>query len=63
VLVCDAYHAMTADRPYRQAMGHEEAIAEIERCAGKQFDPRVVDAFLRVADQPAAIDVQAATRA
>jgi HD-GYP domain-containing protein (c-di-GMP phosphodiesterase class II) len=36
---------MTADRPYRAAMGHEPALAELRRCAGSQFDPAVVEAF------------------
>jgi two-component system cell cycle response regulator len=45
VSVCDAYHAMTSDRPYRPAITHDEALAELRRCAGGQFDPEVVDAF------------------
>lgn len=44
--VVDAYHAMTSDRPYRPAMGHEEAMAELVRSAGAQFDPVVVEAFV-----------------
>ena len=44
--VADAYDAMTSDRPYRSAMSHEEAVAEVERCAGTQFDPQVAQAFL-----------------
>jgi diguanylate cyclase len=43
--VADAYEAMTADRPYRDAMSHEEALSEINRCSGKQFDPLIADAF------------------
>ena len=46
--VADAYEAMTADRPYRQALGVDEARAELRRGAGTQFDARVVEAFLRV---------------
>jgi HD-GYP domain-containing protein (c-di-GMP phosphodiesterase class II) len=46
IAVADAYDAMTSDRPYRQAMTHVAATAEIEAAAGRQFDPRVVDAFL-----------------
>ena len=45
--VADAYEAMTADRPYRRALSHEIARAELRRCAGTQFDPQVVEAFLR----------------
>jgi HD-GYP domain-containing protein (c-di-GMP phosphodiesterase class II) len=55
VLVCDAYEAMTADRSYRKAMSAEVAIEELERCAGTQFDPRVVAAFRTLADQRAGI--------
>ena len=46
LLVCDAFHAMTSDRPYRKAMPEEEAIEELRRNAGAQFDPVVVGAFL-----------------
>jgi len=46
--VVDAYGAMIDERPYRKARSREEAIAELKRCAGTQFDPRVVEAFLRV---------------
>jgi HD-GYP domain-containing protein (c-di-GMP phosphodiesterase class II) len=46
--VVDAYDAMTSDRPYRKAMSPEQALAEIERNAGTQFDPQVVAAFKRV---------------
>jgi HD-GYP domain-containing protein (c-di-GMP phosphodiesterase class II) len=48
VAVCDAYHAMTTERPYSPGMSHDEAIAELRLCAGTQFDPAVVDAFVRV---------------
>jgi len=46
--VADAYDAMTSDRPYRQAMSPQDACAELERGKGKQFDPVVVDTFLKV---------------
>jgi putative nucleotidyltransferase with HDIG domain len=46
--VCDAFHAMTEDRVYRKAMRHDEAVAEIERCSGTQFDPDCVRALLDV---------------
>ena len=48
LLVTDAYDAMTSDRPYRKAMSPAEAIAELERNSGSQFDPRVVEVFLRI---------------
>jgi diguanylate cyclase (GGDEF)-like protein/putative nucleotidyltransferase with HDIG domain len=46
VAVADAYEAMTSDRSYRDSIGHARAQAELRRCAGSQFDRRVVDAFL-----------------
>jgi PAS domain S-box-containing protein/putative nucleotidyltransferase with HDIG domain len=46
--VVDAYTAMTDRRPYRPPLSPEEAVAELRRCAGTQFDPAVVEAFLRV---------------
>jgi diguanylate cyclase (GGDEF)-like protein len=51
--VADAYEAMTADRVYRAALSPEDAQAELIRCAGTQFDRRVVDAFLRALASPA----------
>jgi HD-GYP domain-containing protein (c-di-GMP phosphodiesterase class II) len=48
VAVCDAFDAMTTERPYRQPIAEDEAIAELHRCAGTQFDPMVVAAFCRV---------------
>ncbi|MDA8082786.1 MAG: HD domain-containing protein [Nitrospiraceae bacterium] len=44
--VADAFDAMTSDRPYRQMMSKEAAVEEVQRCAGTQFDPAVVSAFL-----------------
>jgi putative nucleotidyltransferase with HDIG domain len=46
ICACDAFHAMTSDRPYRAAMPPVEAIAELRRHAGRQFDPTVVDAVV-----------------
>ncbi|HWQ75835.1 MAG TPA: diguanylate cyclase [Syntrophomonas sp.] len=43
--IADAYDAMTSDRPYRKAMPHEDAIEELKRCAGTQFDPELVEQF------------------
>jgi len=45
VSVCDAYDAMVSDRAYRLGMSTAEALAELRRCTGTQFDPLVVDAF------------------
>ena len=46
--VADAFDAMTHARPYKRALSVEHAVAEIDRCRGTQFDPRVVDAFMRL---------------
>ena len=46
ILACDAYHAMVSDRPYRAAMSHREAMAELTAHAGSQFDPQVVEALV-----------------
>jgi GGDEF domain-containing protein len=46
ICVADAFSAMTADRPYRGRMSIEQACKELERCAGTQFDPEVVEAFI-----------------
>lgn len=48
VFACDAYNAMTTDRPYRSAMPREVALAELDTHAASQFDPNVVDALKRV---------------
>jgi len=45
IFVADAYDAMTSDRDYRQAVPPRDALAELERCAGTQFDPAVVKAL------------------
>jgi diguanylate cyclase (GGDEF)-like protein len=46
ILACDAYHAMTSNRPFRAAMSHHMAMSELTSNAGSQFDPRVVEALL-----------------
>ncbi len=46
ILACDAYHAMTSDRPYRARMSHADAFTELTRCAGRQFDPKVTEALV-----------------
>ncbi|NDL67795.1 PAS domain S-box protein [Anaerotalea alkaliphila] len=48
VAVADAYEAMTAQKPYGKSRTGEEALEELERCAGTRFDPKVVEAFLRI---------------
>lgn len=50
IFVCDSWHAMTSDRPYRKALPREVALAELRRHAGTQFDPAVVAAFCEVMD-------------
>lgn len=50
VAVCDAYDAMTSERPYQARLTHRDALAELRRCAGRQFDPAVVEALCAVAD-------------
>jgi putative nucleotidyltransferase with HDIG domain len=47
ITVADSYNAMTSDRTYRRALSREEALSELERNAGTQFDPSVVKAFMR----------------
>jgi diguanylate cyclase (GGDEF)-like protein len=48
ILVCDAYHAMTTDRPYRRRLAEDEALRRLQEGAGPQFDPRVVEICARV---------------
>jgi HD-GYP domain-containing protein (c-di-GMP phosphodiesterase class II) len=48
ILVCDAYHAMTTDRPYRKRLAAEEALRRLHEAAGTQFDPSVVEVCARV---------------
>jgi HD-GYP domain-containing protein (c-di-GMP phosphodiesterase class II) len=48
ILACDAFDAMTNDRVYRKAMTAADAVAELRRCSGTHFDPRVVDVLVAV---------------
>ncbi|MSR17560.1 MAG: HD-GYP domain-containing protein [Phycisphaerales bacterium] len=48
IAVADAYDAMVSDRPYRKAMGHEAALAEVRACSGTQFDPALASAFAEI---------------
>ena len=54
VFVADAFDAMTSTRPYRPALRRDDAVRELERCSGSQFDPEVVDAFI-AAVQPGSL--------
>jgi diguanylate cyclase (GGDEF)-like protein len=53
IAVCDAYDAMVSNRPYRSRMSREVALEELRRCAGSQFDERVVKAFCAVVEERA----------
>jgi HD-GYP domain-containing protein (c-di-GMP phosphodiesterase class II) len=59
VLVCDAYHAMVTDRPYRKALPRDEAVARLRESAGSQFDPAIVGAFVALLDEGAVPAVSA----
>ncbi|MCL6561386.1 MAG: HD-GYP domain-containing protein [Firmicutes bacterium] len=59
IMVVDAYDAMTSDRPYRQAMSHEQALAELQRVAGTQLDPEVVQHFIALTHT---VDLEAVAR-
>jgi diguanylate cyclase (GGDEF)-like protein/putative nucleotidyltransferase with HDIG domain len=52
ISLADVFDALTSDRPYRRAMTHAEALAELRQAAGRQFDPALVELFARI--QPAA---------
>ena len=62
IAVCDAYDAMVSDRPYRRAMPKAQALQELARCAGTQFDPVVVDAFQIVIARPRATELDSLPR-
>jgi HD-GYP domain-containing protein (c-di-GMP phosphodiesterase class II) len=51
VCCCDAYNAMTSDRSYRKALSREQAVAELRRASGTQFDPRVAEALVAVVER------------
>ncbi|HTP41031.1 MAG TPA: HD domain-containing phosphohydrolase [Nitrospiria bacterium] len=61
VAVLDTFDAMTSDRPYRKAMPLDRALAELRRCAGSQFDPQVVEAFIAVLEERVRTDGGATT--
>ena len=47
IRVADAYDTMTTPRPYREVMAQEEALEELRRCSGTQFDPKLIEALCR----------------
>ena len=51
--VCDAYEAMTSDRPYKRAMSVEAALSELRRCKYEQFDGSIVDVFCLLIEENA----------
>ena len=55
VFVCDAFHAMTSDRPYRGRLPHDEALRRLREGAGTQFDPTVVETFVRLYESGAVV--------
>jgi HD-GYP domain-containing protein (c-di-GMP phosphodiesterase class II) len=62
VFVCDAYDTMRSKRAYSEPLSHEEAVAELRRGAGTQFDRKVVDVFCRVVERAGhAVDEAPAT--
>jgi diguanylate cyclase (GGDEF)-like protein len=50
IAACDAYHSMTSQRAYGEVISNDDALAELRRCAGKQFDPRVVSEICALLD-------------
>jgi putative nucleotidyltransferase with HDIG domain len=61
VCACDAFNAMTTTRSYRSALSASEATAELESCAGSQFDPHVVQCLVRVVSRTLELSPQQAT--
>jgi HD-GYP domain-containing protein (c-di-GMP phosphodiesterase class II) len=61
IFVADAYDAMTSDRSYRSRLTPQEAVAELEQCAGSQFDPEIVAVFAREFRRTAAATAAAAS--
>ena len=51
IAIADTFDAMTSDRPYRKRAADHEAIAEIQKCSGSQFDPLMVEAFLKACNK------------
>jgi diguanylate cyclase (GGDEF)-like protein/putative nucleotidyltransferase with HDIG domain len=51
IFVADSFEAMTSDRPYRAGMSEEEAVAELRRCSGTQFEPEIVETLARLVEE------------
>jgi putative nucleotidyltransferase with HDIG domain len=58
LIVADSYEAMTSERPYRAALSKQTAVEELRKCSGTQFDPLVVEAFIRVLDSDAKVEAE-----
>jgi HD-GYP domain-containing protein (c-di-GMP phosphodiesterase class II) len=48
ITICDSFRAMLSERPYKKPMPMDEVLQELRRCAGTQFDPRLVEIFCRL---------------
>ena len=57
ISVADSYDVMTSNRPYNKPLKHEEAMKELERCAGSQFDPNIVREFKLLVENNALLDI------
>jgi diguanylate cyclase (GGDEF)-like protein len=56
ITICDSFRAMIDERVYKQAMSVEDALAELRRCAGTQFDPQLVEVFCRLVSERMSLD-------
>jgi HD-GYP domain-containing protein (c-di-GMP phosphodiesterase class II) len=63
ITCCDSWNAMRTDRSYRKALPQEVALAELASNAGRQFDPRIVDALVRIVEPATEPEVAALTTA
>jgi HD-GYP domain-containing protein (c-di-GMP phosphodiesterase class II) len=55
IAIVDSFDAMTNDRPYRKSFSIEEALVEIEMCSGTQFDPKLVESFIKIVRSPVTV--------
>jgi HD-GYP domain-containing protein (c-di-GMP phosphodiesterase class II) len=58
VAVADVFSAMTSDRSYRDALSEEKAIQELKENKGKQFDPKIVDVFIKIIENDISETIQ-----